>query len=478
MRNMRAIAFVLISAAWAVSMGLLVSEHYALAEPTEQVFEPQAYMFEESWMGMYMYGQKMGYTRSKLTSLPGGYIIDEYALMQVKVLAQQRRVEMEVKASLDKGFKLESFDATMHGDAEMRIRGTVKGDVMEFEIISQGSTRTMQLKMEERAALEHMLGMKLASGGFQEGEEVSIPVVDPFSLAVNRMSMRVAGKERIMSMGSMREVYRLAGDASGMDITMWVTPEGELLKQETGMGVTFIKETRGDAVRLDADSPDLIFSSRVEIDRRLPRGVRAMRVRISGIDASRFMLDGGYQSFQDGVLTIKNLTKPEELAPEQRERYLEPTSLVQSDDPRIRALALEITGDDADEKKRARLIYDWVYENLEKIPAITIPSALEVLDSMRGDCNEHTTLYTALARAAGVPTRMATGLVYARDGFYYHAWPEVYVGGWMGIDPALGQFPADATHIRLLTGGLDRQSGILGVMGRIKLEVLATDVWF
>ena len=115
---------------------------------------------------------------------------------------------------------------------------------------------------------------------------------------------------------------------------------------------------------------------------------------------------------------------------------------------------------------------DWVYTVIDKKPVVSIPSALEVLKQREGDCNEHTALFTALARAAGIPTRMAAGIVYLEDGFYYHAWPEVWLGAWTAIDPTFGQFPADATHIRFVTGNLDRQSDIIKLVGKLKVEVL------
>jgi transglutaminase-like putative cysteine protease len=112
-----------------------------------------------------------------------------------------------------------------------------------------------------------------------------------------------------------------------------------------------------------------------------------------------------------------------------------------------------------------------VYGAIRK-PVVSIPSALEVLKQREGDCNEHTALYTALARAAGIPTRMAAGIVYLEKGFYYHAWPEVWLGRWTAVDPTFNQFPADATHIRFIAGGLDRQSEILRLVGKLKVEVL------
>jgi transglutaminase-like putative cysteine protease len=120
----------------------------------------------------------------------------------------------------------------------------------------------------------------------------------------------------------------------------------------------------------------------------------------------------------------------------------------------------------------AKKLNEWVYNAVEKKPVVSIPSAVEVLNQRIGDCNEHTTLYTALARAAGIPARMAAGVVYFRDGFYYHAWPEVWLGDWVAVDPTFNQFPADATHIRFVTGNLDRQSDILKLVGKLKIDVL------
>jgi transglutaminase-like putative cysteine protease len=72
--------------------------------------------------------------------------------------------------------------------------------------------------------------------------------------------------------------------------------------------------------------------------------------------------------------------------------------------------------------------------------------------------------------------------VHLRGAFYYHAWPEVRVEGapgrtvWIPVDPTLNQFPADATHIRLARGGLDRQAAILPAIGRAKMHVIEVAV--
>ena len=139
----------------------------------------------------------------------------------------------------------------------------------------------------------------------------------------------------------------------------------------------------------------------------------------------------------------------------------------------MRTTAAEIVGEVTDPWSRAMAIYEWVYANIEKESTVSIPSALEVLQNRRGDCNEHTILFAALARSVGIPTRVALGVVWSDrlDGFYYHAWPEVHVGRWIWMDPTLGQPIADATHVKLLTGGIDKWPELISFLGRLQIEV-------
>ena len=81
----------------------------------------------------------------------------------------------------------------------------------------------------------------------------------------------------------------------------------------------------------------------------------------------------------------------------------------------------------------------------------------------------------AMSRSLGLPSRIAVGLAYVRGAFYYHAWPEVYVEErgralWLPVDPTLNQFPADATHLRLARGGLDRQAVMLPLIGKLEMS--------
>jgi transglutaminase-like putative cysteine protease len=152
---------------------------------------------------------------------------------------------------------------------------------------------------------------------------------------------------------------------------------------------------------------------------------------------------------------------------------LESEPLIQSDDPLIQAEARRAVGRWArNPKEAAARLTNRVDRMLSKSVTFSIPSALQVLESRQGDCNEHTVLYVAMARALGLPARTAVGLVYLDGSFFYHAWPEVWLGEWVAVDPTFGQYPADAAHIRFVVGGLAQQVEIIRLIGRLNIEVL------
>ena len=92
-------------------------------------------------------------------------------------------------------------------------------------------------------------------------------------------------------------------------------------------------------------------------------------------------------------------------------------------------------------------------------------SALDTLERRRGDCTEAAVLLAALGRAAGIPTRVVSGVSYSRqsyhgvsNAFIPHSWVVAYVDGrWRSFDLALREF--DSAHIALTIGDGDPDVG-------------------
>ncbi|MBI3354501.1 MAG: transglutaminase domain-containing protein [Nitrospirae bacterium] len=206
-----------------------------------------------------------------------------------------------------------------------------------------------------------------------------------------------------------------------------------------------------------------------------------MKARLHGVNLKGFRMNDERQRISGDIIEVRSedivgaiheLPLPLPINKKGLEPYLEPTPFIQSNDAEVISLAKDIIGNEKDSLRAARMINDWVYRNIQKRPTVSIPSATDVLKMRAGDCNEHTTLLVALARAVGIPARINAGMVYLGDRFFYHAWPEVYVGKWLAVDPTLNQFPADATHIRFITGDLDKQIEMMKVINRLKIEII------
>jgi transglutaminase-like putative cysteine protease len=199
---------------------------------------------------------------------------------------------------------------------------------------------------------------------------------------------------------------------------------------------------------------------------------------LAGVNLANFPLHGGRQSLVDDRLDVRledlsQLNAPKIPVQEARlASYLQPTPFLQTDHPNIQALAAKIVGGETHGYRAAVKIKDWVYGEIAKEPTVSIPNALEVLQTKKGDCNEHTVLFNALARAAGIPAKTVVGVVYLRGAFYYHAWSEIWLGQWVSLDSVLNQFPADVTHIKFLEGEIDRQIDLLQLIGNLKISVM------
>ncbi len=98
--------------------------------------------------------------------------------------------------------------------------------------------------------------------------------------------------------------------------------------------------------------------------------------------------------------------------------YLGTSPLIESRDPRIRALAREIGADAPTAWDRVEAIYDWVRENV-KYEHGPIKGALAALRDGTGDCEEMTSLFIAICRAAGIPARSVW--------IPGHTYPEFYL---------------------------------------------------
>ena len=205
-------------------------------------------------------------------------------------------------------------------------------------------------------------------------------------------------------------------------------------------------------------------------------------------------------------------------AADETARYLAPSPFLDSRDPAIRQLLASLDGParprppDADRlpatgsgnasgdtsggdsarpeeapRRRAARLTALVRSRISNKNLDTgFATASEVARTLSGDCTEHAVLLAALLRADGIPSRVASGLVYLerfageRDVFGYHMWTQALLDGrWVDLDAALpGEVDGfDATHVALAVSALDGPEAaadfvpLAGLIGRLRIDV-------
>jgi transglutaminase-like putative cysteine protease len=467
---------------WIVMTGMLIHRTYlrpasviALDAVTQEGIRPG-----DEWFSIFQEGRKIGHAHTSIAVDGDAYRLSEDSDMDILALGRVQRVRTAVTAYTTRAFLLKYFDFSLRTDSStMDVKGAVVRNQLVVDIATAGETRTMRLPLSGPVYLTPHIRPAVVLLGLEPGRRYRFPLFNPATLSTEDAFVTVEGRDTIKVGDADRTVYRLRESFQGMEATAWITPEGDTIKEESPLGYTLLRETREEALKRGKDGPVVDIVSLVRIESTPigdPGQVRSLKARLSGAPLAGFELDGGRQSWSGGIIEVRteqhlrDLSLP--LAAPGTEDALRPTALVQSDDRGVRDQAARVVGRERSALQAAKKLSAWVYEAITKQPVVSIPSAVEVLKQRVGDCNEHTTLYTALARAAGIPTRMAAGIVYLKNGFYYHAWPEVWLGEWVAVDPTFNQFPADATHIRFVTGELGRQAEIMKLVGKLKVDVI------
>jgi transglutaminase-like putative cysteine protease len=164
---------------------------------------------------------------------------------------------------------------------------------------------------------------------------------------------------------------------------------------------------------------------------------------------------------------------------------LKATPYLETDSPEVRRALREALGAEAGiremrAEEAARRLALWVRDHVdERTLDVGFATAAEVARDRRGDCTEHAVLLAAMLRAAGIASRVRAGLLYVGGGFGYHLWTQAWLGGgWVDLDPSLGDGPVDPLHIGLATSDLGNESPLLGIaalgplVGDLRIEVV------
>jgi len=445
------------------------------------------------WFGLYLMGKKAGWLRSELTR-------EQRDGRAVLVSRQETVIEAKVgprtvrrSQSDEKVFEakprgpLLSYRSERKGDGgDRKVDVSCGAGTCQVVLTAEDGTRTLEIPPPGETA-EQADAARLAAARCSEVKGLQL---EPEKLRAKRMRDRFAERTVLGGAGVVVPVAVVEESEDGDRIAarVFLADDGRMVEFRYGEALVAKAEPEEIAQRLDL--VDLFNLSRVGLPGDLPRGVpMEITYTLKGLPASFTVEDprqrvapaGAGESLLTVTARRPAADDPARDVPRGKPdpnggENLAATPDVDWDHPDLRRLSERVVGKTTGSWAASRKLVKEVHFRLDRVYGQSRDRASEVLRAGKGDCTEHTLLFVALARAAGVPARGVHGLVYANygeagPGLYWHAWAEVRVGDeWIPVDPTFDQEVADATHITLGRGPREDAVGLLGSLAVTKVD--------
>lgn len=454
----------------------------------------------ESWMSAMLMGVKIGHLHvyADRAEYEGQSVVRINSEMFTEIKRFGLSMKMSktklcyLKDDLSPWYFLSRSDET---GTEKIVEGKVGKGVIKIKTTLGGRTTRSQENIPPDTIFAEALEEMVVRRGLKVGDKYSLKTFSLDTFSTINTDVNVTQKDQIEYKGKLKDVFVIdykMDIMGGIATRQWTATDGEIYKMEMpSMGMSFVKVDREEALE-SSGQLDLIIGTKIPLFGEQPvSGISELSIKAilsEGDVKSTFIADNRQivkpgEAPEEGIIDIALVDVKIQSAPQrpinrpELSPYLSPSTYVESDDPDIISKAKEIAGDEKNSWAAAVKVCEWVNTSItDKNYKVGFGTARQTLEDLQGDCSEHTVLFVGLARALGIPSRIATGLVYHKDAFYYHFWPEVYVGQWVAMEPTLGQIQADATHIKFIASPVETESamefgeGVLKTMNKLQLE--------
>jgi len=435
---------------------------------------------KNEYLGLFFQNRKIGYFQGSAYEAMANdkkvYYLLGYAIIRLDVEEQIVNTIISEEIILDaKTDKLLYFTyKQMIGDSHLELKGYGKNDRIYLKTVSAGNISEATLGSDYIPLAS--AGFLVWKDGIQEGKKRTFKVYVEALQKPEILNIEV-GKKRIVDG---KDVFPMRQKLGNIEITTEILENGDIFKEESIQGFTLKKLSREEAIKLDGSLSlyELFSYSLILVDKAPPKNTARLKVELKGIENVNIPESNFQVVEKKGSSLIVTVSSEKPLNPKKEhnlEKYLKATPKIQKDAKEIKNLALEITKGMSNDKEKAEAILMWVNKNIKKRLRDKF-SALEVLRDREGECEAHSILTAALLRSIGIPSRVVGGIVYSYEngGFLYHAWNEVYINGYfVPVDATYGQFPADATHIKLTSE--ENMEDIAFYIGKLKVDILETN---
>lgn len=453
------------------------------APPQPEAFTLESWPHRDLWTGVVFNGEKVGFTRRQVrpaSGAPGRWEIESEAVMRLQFLGVDKRIRLHALDRVLPDLTLEAFRYEHQIDgSRMAVAGEADAAEIRFTVNAAGGSETKSFKPKGKVYPSSALGLLPVAEGMKIGRAARYAVFHGETQAIAEAEQEVLAYETSALFEG--PAFKVTTRLLGLETTTWIAADGRPLFELALDGVLISAledESRARRYLVEASlnkRDALLEFSLLRAGPILePRRVSRMDIQFSNFPGTVEVPSEGGQACTRAAGQLEcRIDRSAPLAGGDPARYLAPTLAVPSVLKEIRDLANEINqGSTSADQTIARLIA-WMDANIAK-EALDAFSAADVLRARRAECQGHSYLFAAFARALGMPARVVNGIAYSEEhgGFLYHTWNEAWVAGrgWQPVDATFGQAHADATHVKLIEGETAAELvPLAGLVGRVRV---------
>ena len=484
---------------WFISMGLIYYAHYLRGVEDELGYISSDFRLdseERQYYSIYKNGNKIGYKTESWLRQSNLILCREESVIKMNLAGLSREVFFQSLVVIDSTSHItRSVQFSIHSGSHSYVfSGKANGDSLNIEVKKDILTPvgTGTFIVNKTITIPTVLPYFISNA---KTENMSFMVFDPVYFSNYFVDCAQRGMEIHNIDNKNINLKRYELNYLDTRSNMWLDRNGRLVKADGYMffggkfgNLTIERTSTTDVFRLPVEvslGNDIIKELTIYPDKPIqnPRSTEYLEVELEGIRAANIDISSSNKEILSINPVIFGIYNKPVITGDNRQREMKIASIdtsivgtsdyIQTKDARIIRAAKEIISAEKDTLAMAIAINQWVFENIEKVSGLDIIRSVDVYRYLKGDCDEHTKLFTALARSIGIPTQINMGLLYRDGKFRYHSWPSVFADGvWHDLDPTLGQDIADATHLTLVRGDFEKLFEFIRIAEKISIKVL------
>ena len=468
---------------WIGLIAILLYRNYTgISLGREQVlagaFDKQSY-----WYDIYAAAKKIGFASTTYERVGDEIIIRDEREIKAIINDQEKTHVESLKSITDANYSIKSFEYASYTKGEKGIKVTAEVDLENiiFSLESPEKRKTHKIPIKGREfCLPTTFIHTLAQKNPTLGSAFIVPLLDLNMLSIN--DVRIVLEEiRPIKVGiNTVSLYKFKGGNS----VWWSNERGVIIKEENPNGFELYLVPAPFAQdyteKLFADYTKLPF---IQSNRLLsnPEKLTRLKVKIKGFNLDQKLYTNSIATLENDVLSIqkKEASQVAEMSfqlpygGDSLRQYLAPDASVSSNyKPLHDTGVIYARTNKNDAFLFTQYLTGYLFNLVRTEPTFFIRDAENFLKSLRGDYAERTIMFASYSRAGGLPTRLVGGFVYSHGYFYFHTWPEVWLGQWVPADPTFYQFPADVTHIPLRAGTMKDIISLIDDLKDVNIEIM------